>query len=412
MLPPGAVGQQSEVEDELTDFAIASELNVATATPEQRIADRRPFSLDGRPELWYNRVEGLHAGVELDAWLYERLQLRVGGGFSERLQGTDRWTYQTRARLLLGAQNDWEVTAGYRVGVQDHYDSRLYGPFLNSLTYVFGGDDYFDYYRKEAWRVELAYAGLPWDSRVAVDVTGEEARSLEAATSYDVFGSRSALRPNPAVVEDRLLAVGATAVIGERDFRPRGLFGQRQARLRAEVGSFDNGGDDADYLQLSADLHGRIATFNRDDPRPMALDVRLKGGTYTGTLPAQRAQAVDGSLGIYTPFGALRTKRGLPYVGGQHVGLFYEHNFRSTPFAALGVDWAADRDWHLLLWGAHGRAWAADGATQLRAAQASDGFHHEVGVSLNRLLSVVRLDVGVRLDEPGVFAGVAVARIF
>ncbi len=394
------------------DFAIATELSQLTEAHEQRLADHARFTLDGRPELWYNRVESLHAGFELEATVYDRVQLRAGGGYSTGLRGTDRWTYQSRIRLFFGEGQRGYVSAGYRAGARAQAGSTLYGPFLNGVTYLLSGDDYFDYYRTERFEAGVSYGDLPLDSRLTLQYRDERAQTLEASTGYDVFSARSGLRPNPAVATDRIRSVAAEVLIGDRRFRPRGIFGQRSLRLRVEHGPTDVLANAASFTHVTADVHGRIATFNRSARRPHTLDVRVTGGTYHGTLPPQRQALVDGSLGFYTPFGALRTQRGLPYVGAQHLGVFYEHNFRSSFFNLVGLGWAAEQNWQVLAFGGHGRTWAAEGATPTPAARAPQQFHHEVGASLSGIFSVLRLDVGFRLDEPGTTVGVAIARIF
>lgn len=411
----GSAWAQSPFDDPIatvTDFAVATELAQLTEAHEQRLADRPWFSVDGRPELWYNRVESLHAGFELDATLYDRLEVRVGGGYSSGLSGTDRWTYQSRIRLFFGDGQRGHASAGYHAGARPQAGSVLYGPFLNGVTYLLGGDDYFDYYRTERFEAEVSYGDLPLDSRLTLQYQDERAQSLEATTGYDLFSARSELRPNPAVATGPIRSVAAELHVGDRRFRPRGIFGERSLRLRVEHAPRDVLANATTFTRFTADVHGRVATFNRDARRPHTLDVRVTGGTYRGSLPPQRQGLVDGRLGIYTPFGALRTQHGVPYVGGEHLGVFYEHNFRSALFDLVGLDWAAERSWQVLAFGGHGRTWAAEGAGPVLAARAPAQFHHEVGASLSGILSVLRLDVGFRLDEPGTTVGVAIARIF
>lgn len=396
----------------VTDFAIATELSQLTKAHEQRLADHARFTLDGRPELWYNRVESLHAGFELEATAYDRVQLRAGGGYSTGLHVTDRWTYQSQIRLFFGEGQRGHVSTGYRAGVRAQVGSALYGPFLNGATYLLSGDDYFDYYRAERFEAGVSYGDLPFNSRLMLQYQDERAQTLEASTGYDVFSARSRLRPNPAVTAERVRSVAAELRIGDRRFRPRGIFGQRSLHLRVEHGPTHVLANAASFTHVTADVHGRITTFNRSARRPHTLDVRVTGGTYHGTLPPQRQGLVDGSLGIYTPFGALRTQRGVPYVGAQHFGVFYEHNFRSFFFNLIGLGWAAEQNWQVLAFGGHGRTWAAEAATPTLAARAPQQVHHEVGLSLSGIFSVLRLDVGFRLDEPGTTVGVAIARIF
>ena len=73
----------------------------------------------------------------------------------------------------------------------------------------------------------------------------------------------------------------------------------------------------------------------------------------------QRLGIVDGALGLYAPFGALRTLGGRPYEGERHAALFWEHNFRTLPFELAGLYGLARRGYSVLLFGGHARTWVS-----------------------------------------------------
>jgi hypothetical protein len=162
----------------------------------------------------------------------------------------------------------------------------------------------------------------------------------------------------------------------------------------------------------------RIETFFQRRFRPNALDLRVDAGASFGALPLQRFGVIEASPQPYTPFGALRTLDDRPYQGEHHVALFWEHNFRTVPFELLGWQAPVEQDIELLLHGGHGRTWIDDGTGQrLRrrgaAVQRADGFHHEVGLSVNGLLEdTLRLDLTKRLDASGLSVGVSLLRFW
>ena len=116
-------------------------------------------------------------------------------------------------------------------------------------------------------------------------------------------------------------------------------------------------------------------------------------------------------MGFFSPFGAFRTMRGHPYEGEHYAALYWEHNFKTTPFELLGLwDWAM-RGAGLVVHGASGRTWIDP---ERRAKLGYDpryeeSFHHEVGVSL-MLYHLLRLDFTRRLDRPGWSAGLSLVR--
>jgi hypothetical protein len=66
------------------------------------------------------------------------------------------------------------------------------------------------------------------------------------------------------------------------------------------------------------------------------------------------------------------------------------------------------------LYGGHGRMWISD--TRLAqlpdTPQYQDQFHHEIGVSINGILSLFRIDLTQRLDRSQFMLGMGIARLF
>jgi hypothetical protein len=126
-------------------------------------------------------------------------------------------------------------------------------------------------------------------------------------------------------------------------------------------------------------------------------------GTYRGDLPPQRWGILDVAAQVFSPFGAFKTQRDLPYVGTEYVGLFWEHDFSTVPFELIALRSLARRSIGLTIFGAHGRTW--HGAASIHHP-APDRFHHEIGLALTHLFGYpLRLDFTWRLDEPGFFTG-------
>ncbi len=371
--------------------------------------DRRRWpSIDLDPDLWYNRVDALHAGLRLEVDVADVLTLRAGGGYSTGLEGADRWSYEGSARLEGGTRTTFFAQTGFAAGTDLRYRSDLYGRFFNGLDVLLGGDDYFDYFRNERFFADVGVAFSQPEVRFSLGLQAERHASLQQKTSYDLVGRSARLRPNPPIDEGRHATFTAKLVVGD-DFDVAGVFGRRRLALGFER-------NPGDYTRYTLDLVWRLETFYRRRLLPNTLDVRVAAGTATGTLLPQRFGIVDGALGVYTPFGALKTLGGVPYEGEEHLAFFWEHNFRTVPFELLGLRGLARRGYSLIVFGGHGRTWlrpeASDVPTLGYVPRVPDGFHHELGVSLSGLFGFFRLDAAARLDAPGFAVGVAAARIF
>lgn len=368
--------------------------------------------VDFSPELWYNRVDGAHGGLEASIDLTEALTLSAGGGYNSGLSDAEQWSYQGGVRIETGDATEYFAEVAYEAGTGLQYDSPLYNRFLNGVAVLLGGEDYYDYYRKEGFRVQ---AGIAFDRpqvSIQAEFRSEDHASLPQTTNYDLLGT-SPLRENPSVFEGDLRSLSATLAMGD-SFNPLGLFGQNRMALSIEHSDPDLLGGDMAFTRYDVAVDGRLPTFFSRRLLSNTLDVRLVAGTSVGDLPPQRRGSVDGSLGIYSPFGGLRTREGTPYTGDQYAAFFWEHNFRTVPFEILGLRRLAQDGYNLIVFGGHGRTWIDENtASPLGSVpRVPDGFHHELGVSLSGIFRILRLDLATRLDEPGFAVGVSAARIF
>lgn len=377
------------------------------------------------PQLWFDRVDALNVAARPRLSLGERLRLTGLAGYKT---GRREATYGGGVELYAGFA---DLSADYRYGTAPRYHSRLNTRFTNSATVLLGGDDYFDYLGSERLRlgVERPLGFLGRDARLRLDLTSERQFSVERTTSYDVLGVEERQPPNPPIPEGVLRAQRLMLILGDED-GPLGLFGaKRRLRVSAERGLLDRGstdlfgssvffgseeGRDLSFTRLEASVDYTIKTFLRRRLLANELRLRLTGGTFTGMLPPQRFGIVEASLRPFTSFGALKTLPTRPYEGEQYAALFWAHNFRTAPFEAAGLYGLARRGWGLILHGGHARTWVSDD-TRARldyVPRVPGGFHHEIGLSLNGVFGLVRLDVSQRLDAPGTVFSIGLAELF
>ncbi|NNE71590.1 MAG: hypothetical protein HKN29_14670 [Rhodothermales bacterium] len=152
----------------------------------------------------------------------------------------------------------------------------------------------------------------------------------------------------------------------------------------------------------------------------MALQVHLNVGMSLHEVPLHRLWTVDGSNRGSKP-GSLRTLHGRPMTGDRTAFLGWEHNFRTVPFERLGLRPLVRRNLGIIVYGGHGRSWIRpenDPVPGLNGIlpsgwplQVPTQWHHEVGVSLNGIFGMLRLDVTRRLDRPEWALGFGVAKL-
>lgn len=369
-----------------------------------------------RPLLWYNRVQGLHAGAAAQLDIEDRFLIEGSGGYNTTLDAPLRWNYGARTALRLGPNRRTRFIGSYQYGVDRQYRSPVYGRFTNSLWTLGGGLDYYDYLGNERVRVGIEQRFPVWESGVRLQFNNERQFSVPRTTSYDLL-SVDRLQPiNPSIDDGMLRSLSLHIEVGEAG--PQlGIFGENYLRLDIEHSNPDWLNSDYDFTQFQLLLNGHIETFFRRRMLPNALDVRLVGGTFTGTLPIQRFGIVDASWRPLTVFGTLKTLANRPYRGEQYAGLLWEHSFRTVPLELLGLYGLAERGYNILIHGGHGRTWISDERQSILLEQGipvveSDGVHHELGVSISGVLGAFRLDVTKRLDAPGFTIGLGLARLY
>ena len=369
-----------------------------------------PFRVD--PDIWFNRVDGGHLGSKISARSSQSRAAFEGGGAYNF--GLKRWSFDGKATVRWGASNRGFVSLeGFR-GTDTRHRSRLYSRYEVSLRQIRGLEDYFDFFWREGVRGTAGYRfGRP--RRAGVRLSGginvAQHSSVEKTTDWHFSGDIDVQRPNPEIDPGNLRSVFLRADIEGKNSGPVLIFGKRKIALEVEH-SRSGFGSDFDFTQVRVLLDWRIETMFKRRLLPNVLDVRVVGSAFTGTLPRQRFEILD--LGVLLSrvsiFGGFRTRVDRPYEGEKVLGMFWEHNFRTVPFELIGWRWAAERNIGLIVHGGHGRTWFGDLTLLDYAPQYTDGFHHELGVSINGLFNLFRLDFSKRLDAPGFFVSVGFVR--
>jgi hypothetical protein len=319
-----------------------------------------------------------------------------------------KWGFTKRRR---GGQKRGFTKADFYWGADTRYVSDTYSPWITSSQPLFGGADYFDYYRSHRVRLSTGYnlrnPNVTWSLAFTNDVQSH----LEKRTDYVLLGHDKIQRINPAIPEGTMRSVEVALLYGE-PYVPFGFIGQNRVELKIEHSA--KGLSDFDFTTYRAAVDWRIPTFFTRRFLPNAIDVHAVAGTYSGKLPIQRFAILDASLRPFTPFAAFKTLRGAPYEGEKYGAVFWEYNFRTVPFELLGLRSIASKGISLIVHGASGRTWL----TRARLASLgytpsyTDRFHHEIGLSLSGLFDFFRIDTAERLDRKGFYAGLSFARVF
>ncbi len=367
-------------------------------------AGRLGFSF--KPDLRYNRVESLYAGLRPEFQTKAGITLEVLAGFS---------TGQEHVGYGGGISYRFR---GYEIGIR-HENNAInrtatehYGRTITSIAPLLGFPDYFDYYHSEKTGVRFIPGFRIAGMKPEIRVLYEHHRSLEKATNYSLPGG-FIQRENIPVDEGNLRSIRIDLSTGSSPV-PFNVIGGNSLRLSLEHSNRDLFDSDFSFTRLEGQADLRINTFLSRRLLPNTLDVRFRGFVSGGSLPVQRFMGIDGSLTGWTPFGVFRSSPNRRLEGKQGVALFWEHNFRTVPFELIGMRRAVNNGIGLIVAGAHGRTWI-DSSTQNQFSGLllyEDQWRHEAGISINNLFMMMRIDATLRIDRPGFYLGIGLTRYF
>ncbi len=362
------------------------------------------------PQLSYNRVDGGYLGLSLDRSIHKNLRGKISGGYKTNLR---EWGIQAKLRYRWGKRKRGSLQLMYFDDTDTRYFSENYSRQGTALRPLFGAEDYYDYYWVKGFRSQLGYRIRKLDLNISAGFRAEEHSSRTDITSKGLIRRKSGQRPNPAIQEGKLRSLGLTLAFGD-DYVPFGVVGQNRVEIKIEHSPSNLLSNQFDFTNYQISLNARIPTFFKRRLMPNTLELRLVGGTFSGTLPVQRFGILDVSLGAFSPFGVFKSLQGYPLEGEKYFAVFWEHNFRTIPFEMIGLRSIAKRDLGIILHGAFGRTWID--ASRLTALtyvpRYQDSFRHEIGISLNGLFGFFRLDYTRRLDKPGDYIGFGFKRFF
>lgn len=361
------------------------------------------------PVARFNKVDAVHLGLQHNKYFADRrvkstLKLAYSSGYEDWSHGAkiSWWPLKNTRRFA--------TSFGYDFDTSPSYQSDIYGLFLPSVMPLFGFDDYYNYFRKERGFLDFSY--IPPKSRITyrLNYSYENQSSINYKTNYNIIG-RSHVQPfNPPIEDGRLSALEFKINRGDTK-NNFGAVGQNGISLSVEQ-SAKVIGSDWDFTRFKLNINKRYTTFYRKRFLPNTFDIRINAGTYLGDLPPQEFGVLDASFGYFTPFGAFKTKRYAPYQGASYAGVYAEHNFRSVPLEMLGWRSAPKTGLSIIAFGGVGKTWSPTHTTNLFRINGTDKVHIEVGGSLSNIFSLFRIDLAFRLDDPGFYPGVSVARFF
>jgi hypothetical protein len=341
-------------------------------------------------DVTFNRVEGLHLGVqkELDS-LLTTITFTGGAayGFTDR-----QWKYRTGVTAYTSPSRRYGLSIElYRqtahVPDQGYYSSPVVG-----LGALLSKIDYWDYFSAKGWRTTLI--GKLSDGVVTrYSFLDEHHFNQRKRTDFSLLYPSRSYRANLEIDEGRLRSIEVFIRLGG-DPIPLDLITRDALEVTLEHSTPLIASSDFLFTRYNVVATLTFPTFGRSYLFPQTMRIRLAAGGSSGTLPSQRFFSVEASLSGFAPFGTMRSLDAREMTGTSMVALNIEHNFRSVPFLALGIPFLYENNIEMIVHAGAARVWGPP------MSATADSWFRESGVSINRIFELLRADFTWRLSSP------------
>lgn len=370
------------------------------------------------PDLWFNRVEGVHLGVSRQFRdVTEGLDLRgaFGYGLSDRT-----WKWSGGLTFRFGPKvtnNESSGMASFRSADErytitlDLYDLQHYVPvpvvpglLLNSVSVLLARNDVHDYYRSIGGEATATMRVTP-QLRVNTGILRERQMSVFQTTSYSILARNGSFAVQPGIVDGTLTAVKAGMTLGTP-----GVFSVAKDayRITASVErALSGAGGDFSYAQWKGKVRLKFATMLGEQALfPPTFGMQIAGGTTVGSVPPQRYFELYSRFETLAGYGTLKALPRRKFYGDRYVAVTMDHNFRRLLFAPLGLRRLMESTLELIVEGNAARSWMSGTALRSSTFPSTDsgGWYFEASIGVSNIFDLFRLDVTRRFSAPGDWA--------
>ncbi len=357
-------------------------------------------------DLRFNRVEGLFLGGKFDLdSVTNSLALRGGLGYSF---DDKRWKHSAGATYYVTSRRSLGIGADVYRKLDNRPDEGYYGDLQILFGTLISKDDYRDYFLSRGWHgfVEgnfLSHVGTP-DVRMQLGYTNEEETSLKKITEYSFLNRDGTYRINPPVVDGTLRSLTFNAEYGNTT---QYFFSNPYltAHTAVEYSSKSLLKSDFGFTRISGGFKAKFPSYNLNLFFNPTMSISFTGGILTGTKLPQRLFNLESSYYGSAWFGSLRAARVKEFSGDRFVVLNVEHNFRRVPFLATGIPFLYKSNLELIVFGSVAQSWLSPSPIAGPPIfNTTNGWYYEGGLSINRILDILRFDLTWRGKEPRGFA--------
>ena len=268
--------------------------------------------------------------------------------------------------------------------------SQLFTPhknIFNSAAVTFGFEDQFNYYLSSGFRIALT-KNINKELSLQVSYESEQQKTMSEHKYQSVFNSQRTSRVNSAIEDatDRFISMNF-------------LYGRNPAEIQLIPGNglimqFDisnplfNSKFNYKKIMVKGQIYSK--TFYDELFVSPYFNLIIDCGLITGNYGPQHLIAPSTALGFFAPPGVFKSLTPYSFIGTEMIALHAEHNWRTIPFQAIGLNFISDLFLDFITGGSVLKVWNNSG---FFPSQKSDKPYWELYTSISRILSLFRIDV-------------------
>ena len=332
-----------------------------------------------------NRVTGILLGPRYEGPVFKNiLSVDLSGGYSfqrKKPEGDLKINYKLKNFLInridaevFNKSKSWQLFTPYT-------------EFMNTVAVSTGFDDQFNYYLSSGFSLGInKYYGK--NLSVKLGFSSENESSLPELHYQSIFKTNRKPRINPEIVEgfDRKaylkISLGKDPV--NIQFIPEDGLTARFDFSDPAFGSYFN------YRRYRIIGLIKMNTFYRELFIAPYLEIIVDAGIITGNYGPQHMFSPPTSLGFFAPLQVFKNLKTYQFDGSSMLALHMEHNWRTIPFQALGLNFISDLYIDFITGISVLKTWNKSGYMN---ASTMDSPYWEVFAGFSRILGAFRTDI-------------------
>ncbi len=331
-----------------------------------------------------NRVDGILVGAKFNDSFFENT-LSVNSNFGYAF-GRKKIEGSLSPRLRV----NWGMITGIELSVFD--EARLwqilnpYPDWLNGANVLLGFNDQFNYYRSRGFRIGLSNRII---SKItsSIGLVFEKQESLPELKYQSFFATNRVVRSNPQIVEgkDSKISINIMAGKSPHEYQP-----MLQDGLIAQF-DFSNPvlGSDFNYKRVRVISQFTTSTIYKELFSSPYFVFGFEGAAVLGDYGPQHTITPNTSLNVYSPFLTFKGLAPYEYVGDKLIAFHIEHNWRTIPYQAVGLDFLTNQNIDVMTGFSIFKMW---NESSYFKNQSADKIYWEGYLSFGKILGAFRID--------------------